>query len=298
MQADVQNQGYAAGCLAAKCAASGEDFRAVDVKAFQHELVQIGILDPATASARDSFPMSPESIREAAHGDLATAKEVAILFANPELSKPLLAARVRDEIQIEKRRTAALILGLMGDPACGPTLMEWVSTADWDEGWNYRGMGQFGRSMSSLDAAILALGRAQVHGAGPLLAKLADALGPDAAFSHCRCLALAAGMLKDPALTKTLLRLLDLPDFCGHAFQSPENILADNDPDPTFTASRNLALRELYVARGLFLAGTQDPRPREILENYAGDLRGHFARHAADLLAHGADPGDDLLELA
>jgi hypothetical protein len=154
----------------------------------------------------------------------------------------------------------------------------------WDEGWNYRGMGQFGRSMSPLDAAIIALGRARYQEAAPALAKLASTLKADAAFSHCRALALATASLKNATLTASVKHLLDLPGFSGHAFLKPSDILADNDPDPTSTSSRNLSLREIYVARGVFLAGDADPAIRSILENYSKDLRGHFARHALAIL--------------
>jgi len=162
----------------------------------------------------------------------------------------------------------------MGDEEAGPTLLEWVSTSVWDEGWNYRGMGQFGRSMSPLDAAIIALGRARYQEAAPALAKLASTLKADAAFSHCRALALATASLKDATLTASVKRLLDLPGFSGHTFLKPGDILADNDPDTTSTSSRNLSLREIYVARGVFLAGDADPAIRSILENYSKDLGG------------------------
>ena len=295
MQADVQNQGYAAGLLAARCASSGETFRAVDVKAFQRELVKAGILDEATAAQGDSFPLAPDAIAAAAAGDLISAKDVAILFAHPEISKPLLKNIVASSSDLVKRRTAALILGLMGDVAAGPALLEWVSASAWDEGWNYRGMGQFGRSMSPLDAAIIALGRMRCAEAAPALAALASSLGADAAFSHCRALALAAASLKDPVLTRSLKRLLDLPGFSGHTFLEPHDILADNDPDSTSTSSRNLSLRELYVARGVFLAGDADPAIRSILENYSNDLRGHFARHARSILESGGTSPDNTL---
>ncbi len=294
MQADVQNQGYAAGLLAARCARSGETFRAVDEKAFQRELVKAGILDEATAAQVDSFPLAPEAIAAAAAGDLSPAKDVAILFAHPEISKPLLKKIVASSDPV-KRRAAALILGLMGDSEAGPALLEWVSTSTWDEGWNYRGMGQFGRSMSQLDAAIIALGRARCAEAAPALAKLASTLHADAAFSHCRALALATASLKDPVLTGSLKRLLDLPGFSGHAFQGPQDILADNDPEPTSTSSRNLSLREIYVARGVFLAGDSDPSIRGILESYSKDLRGHFARHACAILETSDSSQDNIL---
>jgi len=72
-------------------------------------------------------------------------------------------------------------------------------------------------------------------------------------------------------------------------------MLSDADGDPTSTASRNRSLRELYLARGLFLSGDPHGRGREILTTYARDLRGHFARHARAVLCGNAT---DVLDLA
>jgi len=298
MQADVQNQGYAAGLLAARTARTGEDLRAVDVKAFQQELVAQGILTPETAADADSFPMSAEAVAEAADGPLDNARDVAILFAHPALTRERLRAIVETPGEPGRRLRAALILGLSGYPEAGPFLREQVAASTWDEGWDYRGMGQFGPSMSVLDATLLALARTRDPGAAPVLVPLALALDATAAFSHCRSLALATACLRDPALASALGRLLDLPGFAGHAFVEPSELLADSDDSPISTRSRNLSLRELYVARGLFLSGDPEGKGRAILERYARDLRGHFARHAQAVLAAGPDHATDPLAWA
>ena len=46
----------------------------------------------------------------------------------------------------------AHILGMLGDPTGAKTLADVVKSRDWDKGWNYTGMGQFGMSMSELDS--------------------------------------------------------------------------------------------------------------------------------------------------
>ena len=247
--------------------------------------------------AADSFPMDPDAVSLAAAGNLDSAKDVAIIFAHPEASREKLIFLMRDNPDAEVRRKAALILGLMGCGEAGPFLVDAVAKEVWDEWWNYRGMGQFGACMSRLDAMIIALGRTKDSEGGPALARLAKQLGRDAGFSHCRALALAAAMLRDRDLTSALEHLLDLPGFAGHAFLRAEDMLADSDGDSNATASRNLALRELYVARGLFLAGDPNGRGRRILDTYSRDLRGHFARHALAVIAAGPDGGAGL-ELA
>lgn len=300
MQADVQNQGYAAGLLAARCARTGEGFREVDVKNFQCELVEVGIIEPETAEHVDSFPLSAQAVRAAAAGDFTSAREVAILFAHPEASQPLLTAILSDEPEGDRRRRAALILGLMGVSAAGPILAEWLTKAEWDDGWNYCGMGQFGRSMSEMDAAVIALSRSGYPDAGAVLSALAASLGEEAAFSHCRALALASVVLRDSQLAGELRRLLEQAGMSGHSFVEAEDILRDRDGSPTSTDSRNRSLRELYLARGIFLGGAPGEAAvgRRVLETYARDLRGHFARHARALLAGGEAAAADPLGLA
>ncbi|MEI6034780.1 MAG: FAD-dependent oxidoreductase [Verrucomicrobiae bacterium] len=297
MQPDVQNQGYAAGLLAAQVAQSGEGLRDVDIKTFQRRLAGLGIISASTVEDSDSFPMEPAAILQASSGNLDNAKDVAILFAHPESSLKELLSIMHKNPDAELRCRAALILGLMGSREAGPFLRDAVAKEVWDEGWNYRGMGQFGACMSRLDAMIIALGRTKDSEGGPALARLAKQLGGDAGFSHCRALALAAAMLRDRDLTSALEHLLDLPGFSGHAFLRVEDMLADSAGDSNATASRNLALRELYVARGLFLAGDPNGRGRRILDTYSRDLRGHFARHALAVLAAGPDDGS-VLEMA
>jgi len=289
MQADVQNQGYAAGLLAARCARTGETFREITIKDFQQDLVREGILDAETAGHEDSFPLPADAISTAARGPLQTAHDVAIAFAHPNQSQPYLLEIMNSTADPETRRRTALILGLMARPEAAPVLIDLLAQADWDDGWNYRGMGQFGPSMSPLDALIIAAGRTRDPRVVPALIRLTETLTADAEFSHCRALALAAACLREPALTAALDRLLDLPGFTGHAFLTPADILADSDADPNSTRSRNQALRELYTARGIHQGGGDGTRGRAILESYANDLRGHFARHARALLAAGPE---------
>lgn len=295
MQADVQNQGYAAGLLAAQAARSGANLREIDIRAFQKILVGHGIITEETAAHEDSFPMNPAAIASAAAGPLDHAKDVAILFAHPEASRDPLLLVAEESPEAETRHTAAMILGLMGCRTAGPLLCVIVHNSSWDEGWNYRGMGQFGPSMSRLDALIIALGRTKDPHAPSAIAGLAEGLTSDPAFSHCRALSLAAASLGSGELTSALQRIIDLPNICGHAFLTVHDMLSDADGDTTSTASRNRSLREIYLARGLFLAGDPNGRGREILETYASDLRGHFARHARAILSGNAT---DVLDLA
>ncbi len=39
------------------------------------------------------------------------------------------------------------------------TLLKAVRSSEWDRGWDYTGMGQYGASVSRVDSLIIALGR-------------------------------------------------------------------------------------------------------------------------------------------
>ncbi len=62
------------------------------------------------------------------------------------------------------------------------------------------------------------------------------------------------------------------------------NALADYNW--TNTDVRNQSLRELVLARSLFRTGDKEGLGEKILSDYARDLRGHYARHAIDVLGH------------
>lgn len=287
MQADVQNQGYVAGLAAAESAEKGVTLRQLDLRALQGRLVALGILAPDVPQHGDSFPMSAESVQEAAGGDLHTLMNAAILLAHPAASRqPLLEVMEKDPDE-NRRHQAALLLGLMGEKAAAPVLIEAIRASDWDEGWDYKGMDQFGASMSPLDAKIIALARTGDNEGIEAIEEKILALDGNARFSHCRSVSIASSALAHPRLLKALAGLLEKPSIRGHAWLDLQTMRATANDNLVETESRNLALRELHLARGLFLAGDEGGRGREILETYSHDLRGHFARHAAAVLANG-----------
>jgi len=290
MQADVQNQGYVAGLALAEAAAKHVPLRALDIRALQRRLVEVGILDPAVPTHEDSFPMTEEAVRAAAAGDFGQLKNIAILLAHPEASRgPVL--EVMRAASEPRRSDAALILGLMGVPEAAPVLEEAVRTSPWDDGWNYKGMGQFGCSMSRLDAMIIGLARCGSTLGIDAIAEKISSLGEDAQFSHCRAVALAVAALPDPRLTVALAGLLAKPGLQGHAWLDLARLRAGANGDQIETQSRNDALREIYLARGLYLAGDPGGVGQRVLSGYAKDLRGHFARHARAVLETGANGG-------
>jgi len=285
MQADVQNQGYAAGIAAAESAKNGVAPRDIDIRKLQRKLAEIGIIEEANLEQEDSFPLSEQVLQKAVEGDWEDLVNLAILLAHPEETREPLRQILAEAPDSNKRAHAARILGMMKDPAAATALLETVNSSAWDDGWNFRGMGQFGASMSLLDQAIIALGKTRNPSARKAIeAKILD-LDGDAAFSHCRAIALSAALLPHEDLAAALERLLEKPGVRGHALPALRTLQNQATSDPNETDSRNLSLREIYLAMGLYLSGDPNGIGRDILESYALDLRGHFARYAKALLA-------------
>jgi len=291
MQPDVQNQGYAAGLAAAAAHHDGRT-RALNLRALQRRLVEVGILPPETLAQEDSFPLPAQVVHASARQGPTDLYHAAVIFAHPEESAPVLEETIRSESDGERREVAALALGLMGRSEAAPALAAIVGSRPWDEGWNFRGMDQFGFSASRMDALMIALGRSAAAANAVVRAQAREAvrekiesLDATAAFSHCRAVGVAAGMLGGVELAKALALLLQRPGMSGHAQTDMAETVRQANRERNETRARNDALRELYLARGLYLCGDFENLGRRILETYTRDLRGPFARHAVAVLA-------------
>ncbi len=284
MQPDVQNQGYAAGIAAATAVREGKTLREIDIRELQRHLVQKGCLPEEVLTQADSFPLPQEQIAEAVKCVTNDFKDLEKIFVAPEQALPLLQEAYRAAGSDKDKLTYAHVLGIFGDPSGAETLAQAVAAKDWDEGWKYTGMGQYGMSMSVLDSQIIALGRTrQASALEPILAKVKQ-LGPEHAMSHHRAIAEALETLGDPAAAEPLAELLQKPGMIGHAFTDVQTAMSDIPPSPTDNATRECSLRELMLARALYRCGDCEGLGRKILDQYARDLRGHYARHALAIL--------------
>lgn len=215
------------------------------------------------------------------------------------MSRPALLHVFAESADPLQKEECALQLGLLGESKVAPYLASLVQSREWDEGWNFRGMGQFGMSCSRLDSLIIALGRTRSPLAvEPILAKI-NTLDETAAFSHCRAVAVAAISLNHPQLTEALSRLLEFPTFGRHAMRNTKAAIAAEpvSPPPPHekggdcerflrceNTPRSDALRELYLAKALYLCGDAAKLGATILQEYSSDMRGPFARHAQSIL--------------
>lgn len=285
MQADIQNQGYAAGVAAAMLAKSGKHSRELDIRALQQHLVAKGVLPESVLTDVDAPSLSEESLVRAVARVTDNYHDVEVLMAEPERALPLLRAAFVKADAREPQLTYAHILAMLGDKTGADLLIECIDRSSWDEGWHFKTMGQFGGSLSRLDSLIIALGRSkETRGVPAIIAKLRQ-LTPTSEFSHFRAVTLALEELRDRRALQPLAELLDMPGVAGHSLTSIDAALAEIPPGSSNNAFRSRELREIGLARALYRCGDCDGRAERILRGYANDLRGHYARHARAILA-------------
>jgi flavin-dependent dehydrogenase len=284
MQADIQNQGYAAGLAAATASREGKTLREIDIRALQKHLVEQGNLPAEVLTEKDSFPLSKDMVVQAVRTVPKDFNGIEVIFAQPEQALPLLREACAATDSAPAKLTYAHILGIMRDPTGVDTLVEAVKAREWDKGWKYTGMGQYGPSMSELDSLIIALGRTHRGEAlEPILAKVRQ-LRPDDALSHHRAVAEALETLANPSAAKALAELLQKPGMAGHAYTNLDVATKNIPPSPEDNSTRECSLRELFLARALYRCGDTDGLGEKTLKEYARDLRGHYARHALAIL--------------
>jgi ribulose 1,5-bisphosphate synthetase/thiazole synthase len=289
MQPDVQNQGYAAGVAAALSIKANVTARQVDIKALQQHLIEKNVLPPQVLKMKDSFPLSAEQFQQAVATLTNAYSGLSVLLTDPSRSIPLLREALTKATDKKGQLKYAHVLGMLGAADGEDLLIDQVKAMSWDKGWNFRGMGQFGRSVSMMDSYIIALGRAKSKKALPVLTEKARLLTATSEFSHFRAVSLAFEGISDPAGAPVLAELLALEGMSGHA------ISMDNAKGtfPTFSAyassagdkERNKVLRELSLARALYRLGDHQGLGEKTLKAYARDPRGMYANHAKLVLA-------------
>lgn len=291
MQADVQNQGYAAGFAAATAVRDGVRVRDVDIRKVQHHLVEKGVVPAKVLDWKDSFPLADDVVAGAVRTLPDRYKGLSQVLADPARALPLLRDAHAAAADADAKLVYAHVLGLCGDAAGAETLLAHLAkTKAWDKGWNFKGMDQFGRSVSWVDSYMIALGRTGDRRALEPVLRLARLLEPKDAYSHFRAVALAAESLGDPSAAETLAGLLAKPGIGGRSIAFPD---LPRIPKYDVYSRRNLGvadkersdcLRELCLARALYRCGDFNGVGRRTLEAYAADPRRMYAKHAKMVL--------------
>ena len=287
MQPCIQNQGYAAGLAAATAAREGSALRDIDIKALQQKLVETGNLPKEALEQDDSVPMSAEAIAEAVREAPDDYRAAAILFLHREEALPLLRAAYA-ESEGDRQYAYAQKLAMLGDATGAERLIERVrGTEQWDRGWNYRAMGQYGNAFSPLDSDIVALGMAGARKAVPAILEMVALLDAEADFSHHRAVAIALERLGERAAAPALAELLARPGMAGYVHDTVQAAKEHDGREARYlnaVHTRRESLRELLLARALYRLGDHAGIGEATLRAYATDLRGHLARHAQAVL--------------
>ncbi len=288
MQPDIQNGGYATGVAAAMAAREDVSVRKIDVRALQEHLVDVGNLPSSVLSDRDSYPMPDAQIAAAVEGIKDGKRGAAVILAHPGKAVPMLK-QAYATASAEDRLAYARALGTLGESIGLEDMIRALrETPQWDEGWNYRGMGQFGTALSPLDNLIVAMGRTRDPRALPAILEKLAMLTAEHDFSHHRAVGLALELIQEESAARPLAELLAKPGMSGHVHATID--VAEDRETPGGTnaeQTRRESLRELLLARALHRCGDSHGRGRKILEAYTKDLRGHLSRHAQAVLQAG-----------
>lgn len=201
----------------------------------------------------------------------------ATLLSEEERALPLLRTALKKAKAPEHKLIYANIIGMLGDSSGAGVLADAILSQEWDEGWNFRGMGQFGGSISRLDSHIIALGKSgDAKTALPVILAKVKQLDADKEFSHHRAVSIAFESLRDPGAAEGLAEVLKKEHMSGHWItEISESDRQDERTEP---------LREIILVRALYRCGDSEGLGEKILKEYAKDLRALFGQHAHAIL--------------
>ena len=289
MQADLQNQGYAAGVAAAMAARLHGRTRRINIRKLQEHLVEISNLPESVLTDEDSYPAPPERIAAAVRNAAGGYQDAALILAHSKQALPQLRAAYTNATG-QAKLIYGHVLAVLKDASGLPTLLAEIERFSWDKGYS-----SGSNTMSPVDRLMIAAGRPGDHRAtGVILAKLRQ-LDADSAFSHHRAVGVALESIGDPGAAGPLAELLAKPGMTGYSVCSLEEARRlDNEAtkvqkdDYSFHV-RDRSYREIILARALFRCGDQNGLGETILKQYVHDLRGVYARHARAVLAEQPD---------
>ena len=299
---DVQNQGWVAAKACEHALKERKALKDVDIKALQKALIRKNVLPSWVLDAKDNLPLSDEAIKAAVKEVADGYKSLAAVFSDPARSVPVMEKEYKAAKDEKVKLIYAHVLGMLGSKAGEKTLAAALRGAKWDKGWEYRGMGQFGRPVSWLDSYIIALAKSKASGAAKDVASLAEKIDSKSEYSHIRAVAMYFEAIGDKKYAKLLASKLSLPGISGnyfswekdgapaiedysiYNFKSKKKALcrgAAAVPD----GERSSCLKELSLARALYRLGDVNSLARRTLEAYVNDPRRAYAEHARLVLA-------------
>ncbi|MDD4145462.1 MAG: FAD-dependent oxidoreductase, partial [Prolixibacteraceae bacterium] len=298
MQPCLQNQGYAVGMAAAVASQNNQKVRYIDLKALQKRLVEMENLPEQVLTDQDNFPPPYHKIQEAAELVVNDLEGLETILWDKEKGISAITDKFYFTQNEAHKLVYARILGMLGRPDGWRELIKAIESFDeWDEGWHFTGMGQFGKSISYLDSLIIAAGRTKKTETLPSILRMAEKLTPESHFSHFRAVAIALETIGDPKGAEPLFRILEMPGVRGHSMQDIRTAKKMTPANKNDVSTRNNSLRELILGRALYKCGDFNGVGNHILNDYSKDLRGHYFRHAQGVLQMFSDQKEPQIEL-
>lgn len=286
MQSCLQNQGFSVGYLAAMAIKENKSLREINIKKIQRHLVEIGNLPGRVLKERPFKGYSANDFTTAARSVKDNYQGLEILLTDHERCRKAIEKEMQVSTSSNDRLMYASILCMLGDATHALIIADEIKKQDkWDEGWDYRGMHQFGPSMSRMDSLLFALGNAGNEKTLPVILEKAAILKPENAFSHFRAIAYALGRINSKEAIPVLHNLLMSPGIRFHHLSSYRDARSKVVPYINDNSARNAALKEIHLAYALFKCGDKNQLGERILSNYANGLEGHYSRFAIDKIA-------------
>ena len=280
MQADLMNEGYAAGtCAATAAKTAGGDYRKIDIRAVQRILVDKGNLPSHVLGWEDSsLSLSDDELPAAVAGLADGYQGSEKVWIAGERAVPFLQSAYRSAQTDRARQIYAVLLGLRGDATGAETL---AALLDGRQSLWTRKTFTYGRSMDIIGVA-LAAGRSKTAATDAAILRKVEALHDDSSMTAFRVATLAAEASGSPRLAPALAAALKRPGIGGWARSSATEL----PPQAGYGVGPEVdcCTRELALSRALVACGDSDGLGRRTLEAYARDPRGVYAEHANAVL--------------
>jgi hypothetical protein len=298
---DVQNQGWVAAKACEHALREGKALKDIDIKALQRALIRKNVLPSWVLEAKDNLPLSEESIGAAVKDVASNYKSLAAVFSDPARSVPMMEKAYKATEDEKVKLIYAHVLGMLGSNAGEKTLAAAIRVANWDKGWEYRGMGQFGRPVSWIDSYIIALAKSKASGVAEDVVHLAKKIHSKSEYSHIRAVAMYFESIGDKKYAPLLASKLSLPEISGNYFSWEKNGAPPIEDYSVYNfksakkelcrgaaavpdGERSSCLKELSLARALYRLGDCNGLAKRTLEAYLNDPRRAYAEHAGLVL--------------
>ena len=282
MQPDVQNAGYAAGIAASMAVAAGGDFRKVDVRRLQRELVKKGNMDRDVLDWED-VPVSDGMLRAAVDALVPEYRDVALLLAERDRALPFLRKAFADAANPQAQLVYAHVLGVLGCAAGSDALADWLEGRLKAEEPVFRGKWAYARRFPYRESVMVALGRTRTHRAKKVLEKAAGKLSAQTPFFRFRAVCWALEQCGDGASAEILRTVAKRPGISGNAKSASASLRPLYGYTPkrhSMTDEEISALRELDIATAVYRLSS-DP---SLLEPWLNDGRKVFSNYAKRIL--------------